>query len=192
MAHTSSTDDIYDAEARATLHATARASIEQGVAHGTRLDVDATRYPELLREPKGCFVTLHIDAALRGCVGSLQPRGPLIAEVARAAHSAAFEDPRFPAMTREEVGGLDVHISVLSTPRAMTFDSEASLLAQLRPGIDGLILRDGPHMGTFLPAVWEKLKSPAAFLAQLRLKAGLSKNHWSAHLRMERYTTESF
>ncbi len=71
-------------------------------------------------------------------------------------------------------------------------DSEADLLARLRPGIDGLILTDGRQRATFLPAVWEDLPTPKAFVDALRRKAGLAAGHWSDTLRIERYTTESF
>ena len=71
----------------------------------------------------------------------------------------------------------------------MSFDSEADLLAQLRPGVDGLILEDGTMRATFLPDVWESLPEPADFLAQLKKKAGLPVDHRSGTLRVSRYTT---
>ena len=72
------------------------------------------------------------------------------------------------------------------------FDSESSLLAALRPGIDGLILQDQAYRSTFLPSVWESLPEPAQFLGHLKLKAGLSADYWSSSMRIWRYTTESF
>jgi AMMECR1 domain-containing protein len=74
----------------------------------------------------------------------------------------------------------------------MTFRSEADLIEQLRPGVDGLILSRGGQRGTFLPSVWEELPDPYIFLSQLRHKAGLPLDYWSADLQAERYTTESF
>ena len=70
--------------------------------------------------------------------------------------------------------------------------SEGELIAQLRPGEDGLILEDGARRGTFLPKVWEALPDPAAFLAALKVKAGLPRDHWSAGLRVWRYGTDRF
>jgi AMMECR1 domain-containing protein len=62
----------------------------------------------------------------------------------------------------------------------------------LRPGVDGLVLHDGNARATFLPAVWESLPQPAAFLEQLKQKAGLPADYWSDTLEVWRYTTESF
>jgi hypothetical protein len=72
----------------------------------------------------------------------------------------------------------------------MQFDSEEDLLRQIRPGIDGLILTEGSHRGTFLPAVWEQILTARFFLKHLKNKAGLPGNYWSHTLQVERYTTE--
>ena len=74
----------------------------------------------------------------------------------------------------------------------MSFTSEADLLTQIRPAIDGLILTDGQARGTFLPSVWESLPQARDFLNQLKRKAGLPTSHWSDRVRVARYTTESF
>jgi AmmeMemoRadiSam system protein A len=170
----------------------ARRSVEHGVHTRGQLPVDPAEFDAQLQEPKGCFVTLQRVGALRGCVGSLKARAPLVQEVAGSAYAAAFRDTRFPPMTEAELEDLDIHISVLSVPTAMSFESEADLLAQLRPGVDGLILSEGARVGTFLPDVWEKIPSPEQFFTQLRLKAGLPRTYWSDTLRVERYTTEGF
>jgi AmmeMemoRadiSam system protein A len=170
----------------------ARQSIHSGVEHGCAISVDMNAYDEPLRQPGACFVTLHINAQLRGCIGSLQPYRPLVDDVAANAYAAAFSDPRFPPLSAAEEPALDIHISVLSPRQAMEFGSEADLVAQLRPGIDGLVLSDGMHRGTFLPSVWESLPDPQDFLNHLKMKAGLPMDHWSTHIQVERYTTESF
>ncbi|NJN48428.1 MAG: AMMECR1 domain-containing protein [Candidatus Competibacteraceae bacterium] len=74
----------------------------------------------------------------------------------------------------------------------LSCESEEDLLAQLRPGVDGLVLKLGANRATFLPSVWENLPDPYIFLAQLKQKAGLPLDFWSTDLRVERYTTESF
>jgi hypothetical protein len=153
---------------------------------------DPERYSEPLRRVRACFVTLEQHDELRGCIGTLTARRPLVLEVAHMARASAVDDPRFPPVATDELGRLTVTISVLSEPADMTFKSEEDLLSQLRPGVDGLILRDGAHTGTFLPSVWEKLPSPQEFLQHLKRKAGLGPRHWSSTLRIERYTTESF
>lgn len=108
------------------------------------------------------------------------------------ARAAGIEDPRFPPVGIAEVDQLAISISVLSPAAPLAFQSEQDLVAKLRPGVDGLILRDRGHSGTFLPSVWDKLPGPYEFWQQLKRKAGLPISHWSDTLTVERYTTESF
>lgn len=179
-------------EDRAILLDVARRSIEYGLQYQSPLTVDAADYPETLRPLRATFITLEIDGHLRGCIGTLEARSPLVQDVAEHAFAAAFEDPRFFPLRQEEFPRLDIHISVLSPPEPMEFSSEDELLAQLRPGVDGLILRLGQRRATFLPSVWDSLPDPYVFLAQLKQKAGLPLDFWSPELTAERYTTESF
>ena len=148
-------------------------------------------YPEALRALRATFVTLRRDGALRGCVGSLVPIRPLIVDVAESAFKAAFRDYRLPPIAAEELPDLDVHISILGPLEPLHADSEESLIAELRPKIDGVLLREGPLQGTFLPAVWESLPEPRAFLAELKRKAGLPGLYWSPTLEVYRYEVES-
>ena len=177
---------------RASLLEVARRSIRHGLEQGEALAVNPELYPETLRPTRATFVTLELDGQLRGCIGTLAAHQPLVQDVAEHAHAAAFDDPRFPAVSAREFPLLEVYVSVLSPPEPLPFDSEERLLAQLRPGVDGLILHFRDHRATFLPAVWETLSEPYLFLAQLKHKAGLPLNFWSPELRAERYTTEYF
>ena len=177
---------------RAALLDVARASIRHGLRHGQALEVDPVDYPETLRPPRATFVTLEIGDQLRGCIGALVARQPLVQDVAAHAFAAAFEDPRFPELRENEFPKLDIHISVLSPPEPLSFSSEGELLAQLRPGVDGLIIQFRHYRATFLPAVWEQLPDPYVFLAQLKQKAGLPLDFWSPELSAERYTAEYF
>lgn len=170
----------------------ARASIQQGLEHGQALEVKLDDYPETLQPLRATFVTLEIEGQLRGCIGALKAHQPLVQDVAEHAHAAAFGDPRFPGVTAKEFPRLDIYISVLSPPEPLRFASEAELLKQLRPGLDGLILQFRNHRATFLPAVWESLSDPYVFLVQLKQKAGLPLDFWSPELRAERYTAEYF
>ncbi|BCO31022.1 hypothetical protein TspCOW1_11250 [Thiohalobacter sp. COW1] len=187
-----STESRFSAEQRRALIDLARASIRHGLDHGRPLPVDPQSFDPDLREPGAAFVTLHRDAALRGCIGSLEPRQPLVEEISHNAYAAAFRDPRFPPLTRGEYPDLEVSISVLGPSEPLEFSHEADLLRQLRPGIDGLILEEDGRRGTFLPTVWASLPEPADFLAELKRKAGLPADYWSDRLRISRYTTESF
>lgn len=170
----------------------AREAIAYGLVHGVPL-THFTLPPEAnIAIPKASFVTLEINGQLRGCIGSLIAHLPLPLDIASNAFQAAFGDPRFPALKKEELATLDIHISVLSSPSPLSFSSEEDLISQLQPGIDGLILRDGKHQATFLPAVWEDLPDPLTFLHHLKKKAGLPTHYWSPTLTVERYTADYF
>jgi AmmeMemoRadiSam system protein B/AmmeMemoRadiSam system protein A len=148
--------------------------------------------PRPLLAQRASFVTLTIAGHLRGCRGSLLAHRSLIADVADNAFKSAYDDPRFPPLRAEELEHLDVHISILSTPRRIFADSEAALARVLRPDIDGLILRDGRYQGLLLPSVWQHIPDPVTFIRQVKLKAGLPAAHWSASLEAYRFGAESF
>lgn len=177
---------------RKTLLELARDSIQHGLQTGKPLDVKTSDYSSALQANGAAFVTLHINGKLRGCIGSLQAYRPLVEDIAEHAFDAAFRDPRFPSLGSDEFQPLHIHIEVLNPAEPIQFDSEDDLLAQLRPGIDGLILTESFHKGTFLPTVWESLATPEEFLNHLKQKAGLSMHYWSDNIEVERYTTESF
>ncbi|WP_342450009.1 AmmeMemoRadiSam system protein A [Thiorhodococcus minor] len=182
----------YSSEERAILLDVAAESIAKALEQGSPWVPSPSDYPERLREPRATFVTLEMDGDLRGCIGALEADCPLVQDVAHNAFAAAFQDPRFAPMTESELPRLTIKVSVLSVPEPIAFASEADLLAQLRPGVDGLILKDKRHRGTFLPAVWEQLPNPIDFLAHLKRKAGLPMDDWSDDLEVLRYATESF
>lgn len=183
------TTDTFSPEHQQTLLKLARDAIAHGIEQHAALEVDPQGYPPELRIPRAVFVTLELDGELRGCMGTLdEHQVPLVANVARFAHVAAFSDPRFPGVDRKELDRLDIHISVLSPAEPIAFKSEADLLDQIRPGVDGLILQDDYHRGTFLPSVWEKLPDKRNFLRCLKQKAGLPSDHWSPTVQVQRYT----
>lgn len=182
----------YSNEERAQLIALAYRSIEYGFEHGAALYAEPTTYPPHLRQLRACFVTLRRQGELRGCTGSIVARTALVACVADHAFTSAFRDSRFQPLEPEELGDLDVSISVLSEPEAIVCNDEEELLARLRPRIDGVILEDGSFLATLLPSVWATLPTPELFLRQLKRKAGLPPGYWSDTIRFARYTTEEF
>jgi len=179
-------------EYRSLLLKLAKQSIQNGLQTGKPLPVNVEDYPSALQQKCATFVTLEINGQLRGCIGTLEAERPLVLDVVKNAFSAAFNDPRFPSLKEFEFEKLHYHISVLHPAEPMQFDSESDLVGQIRPGIDGLILEDGYHRGTFLPSVWESLPDPHDFWIHLKHKAGLPPNYWSDTLHVSRYTTESF
>ena len=167
-------------------------AIESKIKYEKNLSVDVFRYPAQLQQMRASFVTLKLNNELRGCIGTLEAYQPLVKDIAHNAHAAAFSDPRFQPVLEKELENITFHISILSSAIPMTFDSEKDLLGQIKPGIDGLVLEDEQHRGTFLPAVWESLPEPAQFLQHLKQKAGLLPDYWSDTIKISRYTTESF
>jgi AmmeMemoRadiSam system protein A len=138
------------------------------------------------------FVTLMRHGRLRGCMGSLQAHRSLLEDVKSNAKAAAFLDPRFEPLTQTEFATTKVEVSVLSAAQPLEFASEEDALAQLRPGIDGVIFEHGDRRSTFLPQVWESIPDPAEFLRQLKLKAGLGAAFWANDVRLQRYTVTKY
>lgn len=171
-------------------------SIDTGLETGKPPAVDPTEHDAELAAPGACFVTVEKAGRLRGCIGSLEARRPLVADLVHNAYSAAFRDPRFPPLAAEERPEIACSVSLLSPPEPMPeATSDADLIAALVPGEDGLILAEedagdgaeGTRRATFLPQVWEQLPEPADFLARLKIKAGLPADHWSDGMRVWRY-----
>jgi AmmeMemoRadiSam system protein A len=106
--------------------------------------------------------------------------------------AAAFADPRFPAVVRDELPHLHFCVSVLSPLRPVPFADEADLLASLRPGDDGLVLGFGAHRGVFLPQVWATLPEARTFWRALKRKAGLDADAFDPGFRVERFTVQKF
>jgi AmmeMemoRadiSam system protein B/AmmeMemoRadiSam system protein A len=145
-----------------------------------------------LQQKGACFVTLHKDGHLRGCVGSPVAWRSLAEDVTDNAVRAAFSDPRFPPVGAEDMVRVKLSLSLLSPPEPMRFKDEADLVAQLRPGIDGLSIEDRGHHGLFLPVVWQQLPDAEEFLRHLKRKAGLADHHWSDQFRAARFGAEEF
>lgn len=178
---------IHDEKAH-LLTAIARGAIAQ--AFGRR--VQQASLPGWLSLTGATFVTLTQGGQLRGCIGSLEAHRPLVDDLERNARAAAFDAPRFPPLAEDELDRTRVEVSILSKPEPMHFATEADALAQLRPGVDGIILEAGWQRATFLPQVWEQLPRPAEFLAHLKRKAGLPVDYWSEDVRLQRYTVEKY
>jgi AmmeMemoRadiSam system protein A len=151
----------------------AREAIARATHRQESPPVDLNAVSEGLRRDGTSFVTLTRRGELRGCIGSLEPRRPLVLDVRENAVAAAFNDPRFPPVRSDELDDLHVEVSVLSPPEPLSYDGPEDLVAQLRPAVDGVVVERGWNRATFLPQVWEKLPDPHQFLQHLCLKAHL-------------------
>lgn len=170
----------------------AEASVSYGIERGEQMPVVAKEFNARLQQILACFVTLKIQDQLRGCIGTLEARQPLVENVVHYAYAAAFQDPRFEPVSARELTQLQYEISVLSAAEPIHAENETALLRQLEQGEDGLILEDGLHRATFLPAVWEQLMEPELFFCELKRKAGLPRDYWSSTLQCYRYRAEKF
>jgi AmmeMemoRadiSam system protein A len=94
------------------------------------------------------------------------------------ARNAALSDPRFPAVTSEELSRVRIEISVLTAPQELPYSSPEDLLDKLVPGVDGIILQKGFHQSTFLPQVWDELSDKVSFLQHLSVKGGMAPDGW--------------
>jgi uncharacterized protein len=134
--------------------------------------------PAITKEYRGCFVTLTKHGELRGCIGYIEGIKPLFEAVIDNAKNAALEDPRFPAVTPNELSGIEVEVSVLTKPEPLPHSSPQDLLDKLEPGKDGIILSKGYHQSTFLPQVWDQLPDKVGFLEHLSMKGGMPADGW--------------
>jgi AmmeMemoRadiSam system protein A len=149
--------------------------------------------PRLLL-PGAAFVTLHTrNGDLRGCIGSLEARRPLVEDVRENALAAALRDPRFSPVQAAELPNLVIEVSVLSAPEPLDFAGPDDLLRKLRPHVDGVLIERGRSRATFLPQVWEQLPAPEEFLGNLCYKAGLPPNAWRwPDLKVSTYQVQKF
>lgn len=143
-----------------------------------------------LKAKRACFVTITIDNQLHGCIGHLLPIQELQNDIIENAKSAAFLDPRFPPLTKEETDQMNIEISILTIPKPFSYKTHEELLAFLGKQKPGVILSKGSFHATFLPAVWDDLPDPVAFLSNLSLKAGLEENAWKYGVKIELYNAE--
>ena len=127
-----------------------------------------------LTEECGAFVSLHKYGQLRGCIGHFGEDVPLHKIVAHMARSAAFEDPRFPSLRREELDDIDIEISVLTPMRRIQSLDEFELHRH------GIYIRKGYRSGTYLPQVADEVNwTKEEFVSHCsRDKAGLGWDGW--------------
>ncbi len=165
---------MLSAQARRTLITVARKRIT------SELTGHDPGYPDRLPEleaPGGAFVSLHIlhgfEPRLRGCIGHITSDLPLYDTVREAAFAAAFRDPRFPPLTKDEIADVVIEISVLSALERIT-DTRS-----IEAGRHGILIEHGRHSGLLLPQValshrWDR----TTFLEQTCRKAGLDPDAW--------------
>ncbi len=157
--------------------------------------LEISGYSENLQSDGASFVTLNQknDGQLRGCIGALEAYQPLVLDVQYHAVAAALEDYRFQPVSPAEVPNLKIEISRLTSPVPLIYSNPEELSKLIRPGIDGVTLRDGFRRATFLPQVWEQLSNPEVFLEHLCGKMGARSDLWRRKvLEVSVYQVEEF
>jgi len=159
------------ADERKQLREIARTVIEHRIDNRRPPSFEAAT--ERLKEKRGAFVTVHKGSQLRGCIGNIRGREPLYQTVARMAEEAAFNDPRFPPLSKEELDDIDIEISALTPLKKIERPEEITV------GKHGIYVEKGFFSGLLLPQVaiehgWDR----ETFLEQTCFKAGLHKDAW--------------
>lgn len=167
----SSTSTKLTGEEKKTLHIIAINSIKKKLNIDSLLNTHSIT--NTLNEKRGAFVSLHKHGQLRGCIGYVHGVKPLADTISDMAIAAAFQDPRFPPLTKNELADLDIEISVL-TPMKQLSD-----ISEIEVGKHGLMMIKGPYSGLLLPQVatqynWDSL----TFLSETCHKAGLPTEAW--------------
>ena len=136
-------------------------------------------YPIELDEKLGVFVTLNKNNMLRGCIGYAEPIEPAINATIEVAIAAAFNDPRFSAVTKDEFPILDLEVTVLTRPELIVVAHPDQYFEEIEIGRDGLIVQKGYSRGLLLPQVaTEHAFDIEEFLENTCMKAGISADSW--------------
>lgn len=140
-----------------------------------------------LEWPCGAFVTIHSRGLLRGCLGRIETKEPLGETVRQLGASVADSDPRFEPVTPNELGQIDIEISVLTPER------EVGSISDVEPGRHGVIIELGFKRGLLLPQVAiEQAWDAEAFVSHTCCKAGLPPDAWRHGARIFVFEAQVF
>lgn len=171
----------------------ARSALEHILTTGEEVKPNDSDIPKKLKEKRATFVTLTKDGILRGCIGKILPQKELYKDIIENTYSAAFGDPRFPQLTEDELKQISIEISTLDKPKSLKYKDSKALVAKLKKEKPGVIIQHGLYSATFLPQVWEELKTPKEFLSHLCQKAGLEGDTWQKErLEIQTYKVVKF
>jgi uncharacterized protein (TIGR00296 family) len=157
---------------------------------GAKLDLSAS---EKFKEKQGVFVTLRLYEQLRGCIGFPTPVYPLQRAVIEASRAAAFKDPRFPEVAKEEFDDICVEVSVLTVPKLIEVESPEEYMDKIIVGRHGLIIKKEWKSGLLLPQVFSDLDcTPKEALEMVCEKANLEPDEWKEDAEVFTFSAEIF
>lgn len=151
----------------------ARASLEQFVQQGVVTQPNVVQLPTAVQKPGATFVTLRYKGRLRGCIGNVVEARPFVESVVQNSIAAASRDPRFSPVQPHELPDMQVEVTVLTPLRRLPYADYADLLAKIRSGADGVMLKWEDRRGVLLPQVWERVPKIADFLVAIAQKANI-------------------
>jgi len=154
------------------------------------LNEDVLKNNPDFKTPKATFVTLKKNGKLRGCIGSLVAYQPFYKDLISNAKKAAFNDPRFKPLSKDELKDINLEVSILTEPILVKYNNIEDLKNKIKIGKDGIILKYGSYQATFLPQVWDDLNNFELFFSHLCLKAGLEVNCLSKHPVIYKYQVQ--
>ena len=129
--------------------------------------------PKKLENRAGAFVTLTENSRLRGCIGYLKPVMPLVKAVQKAAWNAAYRDPRFDPMNKEDINRVSIEVTVIGELKEVKYEEIRSAV----PGKYGIYIENGIYSGTLLPQVAiENNLTMDEFIIETCIKAGMGKD----------------
>lgn len=160
----------------------AKKSIKRKFDSNIKIDKDELLkdFPKL-KEIGATFVTLKLNNELRGCIGTLNAKVSILEDLISNAYGAAFEDPRFYELTKEEFEKTDIEISILSSPVQIQYTDIEDLKSKIKPNIHGVILQKDGRRSTFLPQVWEQLPTFEEFFSHLCYKGSFEEDCLEFH-----------
>ena len=132
----------------------------------------------ILKIPRGVFVTLKKDGQLRGCIGDIVSPNPIFEGIQLCAVRSAVKDSRFSPVSLTELDKVVISISVLEFPSRLNARSPDEYPGLLRPGRDGILMVHRGKRSTYLPQVWDDIPDPVEFLSRLCMKQGSPANCW--------------
>ena len=164
-----------------------------GLPENFDLEKALQQHPNL-KENGASFVTITkaSNGELRGCIGSLQAHRPLYKDIIFNAQSSALRDSRFKPLTKEEFKNIKIEVSILSTPKVITYTNSTDLKAKIEPFQDGVVLQLNGKQATYLPQVWEQLPKFDDFFLRLCQKAGLKSTCLLEHPKIMTYQVRKY
>ncbi|MBR1648412.1 MAG: AmmeMemoRadiSam system protein A [Alphaproteobacteria bacterium] len=143
-------------------------------------------YDDHLFDKGASFVTLYYNGGVLGSFGSIYPTKAMVFDVVVNTKEAFLQNQLSEKLSPDDI---KIKIALLTGFSKINYKNEEEILAKIRSGVDGIVIRDGDRQALFLPEDWQKFNTPRKFLNALKLKAGISPNFWADSIQVYRFQT---